>query len=386
MTALAFRTFDQCSNEPPKPWAIKGVLALDEDSSWFGPPGGLKSALLTDVAVHLATGRDWRGHTTKQPLGCVYFALERAALTRRRLAAYAVRDRLRSLPIAVTGEIIDLIDVACVDTIADTVKVAETKFAHPVGLLVFDTYSKGIAAGGGDEDKAQHANIVAANLKLIHERLTHPVHIATIGHTGKDEARGERGSSAKLGHVDLAVQISGETVRTATIVKGNDQPDGPITSFKAEEIAVGNDDDGEPLVVGILSNERVATQMFKTKRTTRQELALNALDRIIRDGGCEPPSGADMPAWLRIVTVDQWRDELFRCGVLSRNAKNPRSAFKKLKDGLAAAEEIAERDGFIWPMQPGTSSMPPIPAARSGAGAILRTPLSISSPVPCPPP
>ena len=45
---------------------------------------------------------------------------------------------------------------------------------QPVGLIVIDTYAKGIAAGGGDEDKAQHANIVAANLKMIHERLKIP--------------------------------------------------------------------------------------------------------------------------------------------------------------------------------------------------------------------
>src|SRR5438046_2442394 len=113
--ALRFDTFEDCTTETPKEWLIEDVIALDEDSSWFGPPGSLKSALLTDIAVHVASGRDWRGHPfnrcdntepedarINEHRGVVYFALERAGLTRRRLAAYAARDALSpDLPIAV---------------------------------------------------------------------------------------------------------------------------------------------------------------------------------------------------------------------------------------------------------------------------------------------
>jgi RecA-family ATPase len=62
--AMKLQYFDECANEPTKPWLIKGVMAADEDSSWFGPPGSLKSMLLTDISVHLAAGIDWRGHKT----------------------------------------------------------------------------------------------------------------------------------------------------------------------------------------------------------------------------------------------------------------------------------------------------------------------------------
>ena len=55
-----------------------------------------------------------------------------------------------------------MIDLGCVDIISDTVKAVEAQFGQAVGLIVIDTYAKGVAAGGGDEDKAQHANIVAA--------------------------------------------------------------------------------------------------------------------------------------------------------------------------------------------------------------------------------
>jgi hypothetical protein len=102
----------------------------------------------------------------------------------------------------------------------------------------------------------------------------------------------------------------------------------------------------------------------KAKRTARQDLALNALDRAIREHGQEPPAGTDIPEWIKVVSVEQWRQELFRSGVLDRDAGNPRSAFKKLKDGLVAAEQVVERDGFIWPMQPGGTLLPPCPSPR----------------------
>ena len=171
MPALLYRTFDECLTEPPKTWAIKGVIGLGENSSWWGKPGSLKSALMTDIFVHLAAGRAWRGHKIARPLACVFFAFERAGLTRRRLAAYARRDNVANLPIAVCDTIIDLIDLSCVETVVETVKAAEHRFGVPVGLICFDTYAKGVAAGGGDEDKGQHANIVAANMKTIHEQL-----------------------------------------------------------------------------------------------------------------------------------------------------------------------------------------------------------------------
>jgi hypothetical protein len=367
--ALPFRVFDECRSEPPKAWAIKGVIALDEDSTWFGAPGSMKSGLLTDIAVHLASGRDWRGYRTKAPCGVAFFCMERAGLTRRRLAAYAVRDNLAGLPIAVVDRLVDLLDPESPEQIAETVKDAEARFGCPVGFVVLDTWSKAVAAGMADEDKAQHVNVAAANLKRVHEEIAHPIHIATIGHTGKDEARGERGSNAKLGHVDLAVQIKGGRVRTATVVKANDQSEGVLTSFAMQEIMTGVDEDGGALAVGILSAETLSI-VPAAKRSARQDIALNALDKALADNGQEPPAGADLPP-VKVVRVEAWRDELFRCGVLERDAGNPRSAFKRLKDGLCAADQIVERDGFVWPMAPGALALPMI---------------AISSAAPLPPP
>jgi hypothetical protein len=348
--ALPLIFFADLTDQPsPKPWLIKGVIARDETSSWIGPPGAGKSALLTDIAVHKGAGFDWRGFRTKGASGVVYFALERADLVRRRLIAHRQRDGHGDLPIAVASKIIDLLNPNCVGVILDTIHAAEDHFAHEVGLVIFDTYAKGIAAGGGDEDKAKDQNIVQANLRRIFDRGCH-IHIAGIGHTGKDESRGERGSNARLADVDLQVQITGGPVKTATVRKANDQPEGPLTSFKLEPFEFGPDEDGDPFRTFILSPEGYASERgaSRQKPTNRQLLALRALAEVTLSAGHDPPADYRLPPGVKVAQADTWQEELLRRNVIEKDTRNPRARFRELRNSLAARNLIGSRDDLVW--------------------------------------
>ena len=347
---LPLTFFSDLTESPsPKPWLIKGVLARGETSSWISPPGKGKSALLTDIAVHVAAGEDWRGHRVKQRAGVVYFALERAALTNRRFTAYKVRDGLEELPIAVAGQVIDLLNRSCVDIILATIREAEQGFGCEVGLAIFDTYAKGIAAGGGDEDKARDQNVVQANLRRLFDRGCH-IHIAGVGHTGKDESRGERGSNARLADVDLQVQIAGDAIKTATITKANDQPEDVLTGFKLEPYDFGLDEDGDPFRTFIISPEIFAGEhgTGRQKPTDRQVLALRALADLTLSQGRDPPSEYRLPPGIKVVAAEAWKEELYRCNALDRTSGNPWARFKELRQGLAARNLIGARDDWVW--------------------------------------
>ena len=293
LTPIPLTFFADLADTPtPRPWLIKNVIARDETSSWIAPPGKGKSALLTDIAVHTAAGKDWRGRRVKECSGVVYFALERADLVRRRLAAYKLRDSLGALPIAVTGQMIDLLDRRCVDQILAAIRDAEQHFDCAVGLVIFDTYSKGIAAGGGDEDKAKDQNVVQANLRRLFDRDCH-VHIAGVGHTGKDESRGERGSNARLADVDMQVQITGDIIKIASITKANDQPEGVLTGFKLEPFDFGADEDGDPFRTFIIGPELYSAEqgISRQRPSDKQMLALRALAEVVLSQGRRPPPG-----------------------------------------------------------------------------------------------
>jgi RecA-family ATPase len=253
-----FKTFDEMACEPTaKRWLVKGIFARGESSAWIAPPGGMKSALLAEASISVAGGFDWHGYRNKEAAGVVYFAIERADLVRRRLRAHAERQGLKGLPIAVVGVSIDLTKPDAFKKIITTIRDASETLKAPIGLVIVDTFAKLIAAGGGDENSAKDQGMVFANLQRVKNNTD--THVALIGHTGKDENKGMRGSNAALGDVDMMVTLSGDDVRTATVTKANDAPEGPLFSFASEVHSFGTDEDGDPVSVNIVSSETVET-------------------------------------------------------------------------------------------------------------------------------
>jgi hypothetical protein len=346
-TELKLTYFDDLAEVVPKPWLIKNVIARGEASSWIAQPGKGKSALLIDIAIHLASGKDWRGYRTKGRIGVVFFALERADLVRRRLTAHKLRNNLPNLPIAVAGQVIDLMHRDCVDVILGAIRQAEQHFSCEVGLAIIDTYPKGIAAGGGDESSAKDQNIALANLRRVLDRA--PIHIAGIGHTGKDESRGERGSNARLGDVDLLVHITGDAIKTATVKKANDQPEDVLTGFRLEPFDFGPDEDGDPSSTFILSEEILSgAKADRATLSDRQRLAIEALTEVTLSHGCVPPVVRGLPQDIKVVTADQWRDELYRRNILDPDGKNPRARFNELRSALDAKKLIGVHERYVW--------------------------------------
>lgn len=252
-------TFDEMEADPPaKRWLIKGIFARGETSAWIAPPGALKSALLTWAAICVGAGHDWHGYKNKGAAGVVYFAIERSDLVKRRLRAHRQRLGLAGTPICVSSDTIDLAHPEAFKKVIDTIRTAETILGTEIGLVIVDTFAKLIAAAGGDENSAKDQGAVFANIQRVKNRTG--VHVALIGHTGKDESRGARGSNALLGDVDVMVSISGDEIKTVSITKANDVPEGVLFCFKSEVHSLGTDEDGDPITVNIVSSEKVSAQ------------------------------------------------------------------------------------------------------------------------------
>jgi hypothetical protein len=219
-------------------WLVKGALAKGHSSHIFGPPGSGKSGLIGSVAVHLGAGlSQWHGFKIPEKRASVCFAFERADLVQKRLWAEAEREGLGDVPAAVCPGIINLMDPKCVREIIGTMLAAEDRFGIEVGLGIFDTFNKGISAGGGDENQAKDQNRVWGHLRHVHEMMQryHSVHLTGVGHTGKDESRGSRGSNAGQGDNDVEIQISKDgDIKDVAINKANELPEGPLMRFKME--------------------------------------------------------------------------------------------------------------------------------------------------------
>jgi RecA-family ATPase len=137
---LAYRRFDQIGGAVRKRHIIKGIFARGETSFWYAPPGGMKSALMADAAVAVASGADWFGRRNKEACAVVYFALERADLVNRRLTALRLTKGLPdSLPIAVVSESINFKNPDSVAKVVATINEVSADYEVSVGLAIFDT-------------------------------------------------------------------------------------------------------------------------------------------------------------------------------------------------------------------------------------------------------
>jgi hypothetical protein len=345
------------SEEHEKNWIIKGVVAWGETTAWIGPPGSLKSALMSDLAISVAYNRNWHGRKYRsygEGVGVLYFALERADLVKRRLEAQAKSlglDLEKGSTIVVVPGIIDLATPESVKKAATTLNNVESFTGDMIGLVIFDTHAKLIAAAGGDEDKAKDQGRLFAGIERFKEMTGRP-HVALVGHTGKDETRGARGSNALYGDVDILVTIGGNDVKTATVTKANDIPEGPLFSFKSEVFEFGLDEDGDLRTVNIISDEQIATSESKPasnrRLSARQQLALDALCEVVLSSGQRPAPSLGLPGSINVVPLERWRDELYSRNILSSDDANPRQEFKRLQEALAMRSRIGRKEGFVW--------------------------------------
>jgi hypothetical protein len=216
-------------------------------------------------------------------------------------------------------------------------------------MIVIDTFGKGTAAGGGEENSARDQNLTAANLRRVQEETG--VHVAVIGHTGKDETRGARGSNAHVGDVDMMVQIKGsETkMKTVSIIKNNDGPEGVLTTFKLEIAILGKDEDGDDITTAILSAVDTVDSKKEASRAqlnNSQRTAMDLLRRVIIDDGESAPVGSDWPKNIgKVVTIEAWRACCIKGGLSAGNKESAETAFRRAVRDLRALHRIGVWDG-----------------------------------------
>jgi hypothetical protein len=84
------------------------------------------------------------------------------------------------------------------------------------------------------------------------------------------------------------------------------------------------------------------------RATSRGRRSLAALDECAASSGNPPPANLELPGRTIVVQLNAWREELYRKGVLERDAKSPREEFKRVRNSLQARGLIGIRDDLAW--------------------------------------
>jgi hypothetical protein len=215
---------------------------------------------------------------------------------------------------------------------------------NPVSVTL-DTLNRSLA-GSESSDENMTAYVNAAD--AIREAFGCAVII--VHHCGLDGTR-PRGHTSLTGAVDAQLAVkrdpAGNTIVTVEYMK--DGAEGDVIASGLQVVTVGTDDDGEPITsCVIVPVDSAAVRIASRKLSNRQQLALTALADCTSDRGRVAPPDFGLPAGLRVVQVAEWRDEMFRCGALDKEAKNPRADFIRVKHSLQARHLIGERDNLVW--------------------------------------
>lgn len=182
-------------------WVVRGVFSRGSVSLCFGKPGAKKTWLLLDAGVHVAAGLEWLGRVVQQ--GPVLLIDEESGPRR-------MRRRLRRLLDAHQlgrGQPIHFSALAALNLASDPIDVValdEQLGQLKPSLVVIDALID--VSGGADENAAGDMQRLMQALRALAEK--HQCAIVLIHHSGK--AGQYRGSSAILGAVDLALEITSE--------------------------------------------------------------------------------------------------------------------------------------------------------------------------------
>lgn len=215
----------EAASLPPPEWLIQDVMQRGTLATIFGPPASLKSFLALHIANTIAYGTEWRG----KPITAervAYIAAEGAsAVGAMRNEAWRIhyeqdvaQSRLDLIPHAVM-----LNDPAQVEDLIAALQ--ERHGGDPYALVVVDTLAR--CSAGADEQSATAMGLVIDACARIKDALRCTVLL--IHHTGKDATKGQRGSSALKGNVDMeAVVIRSDDGRglSLKVLKMKDGEDG----------------------------------------------------------------------------------------------------------------------------------------------------------------
>jgi hypothetical protein len=332
-------------------WIMKGVLAPGEVSNWIGPPGTGKSTLVGDLLLHVVAGRDWRGHLSKKSGAVIYFALERSDLIKRRFNAQAALYGLdaKEMPFFVVDAVVDMMSDLSTKRFISTIRAVEQQCGVGVITICIDTSAKAIAAGGADENEAKSKNLMRANGRRIISEINN-LHLCMIGHTGKNVDLGERGSNASAGDDDVLVLLN---KTTATVLKRNDGPEGPLTKYRLVSTDVGTDEDGEVISISVIADDDGEAAPDPAEQIKGQPgLALRFLVEAIVEHGRPPPPHLGLPSSVPLVVeFDRWEAHCKKRGLAKGDKRTThQTAFSRASDKLLSMNAIAISEDWAWPI------------------------------------
>ena len=306
-------------NMPPVEWLVDGWLTKHGFAVLYGEPGAGKSFLAIDMALSLAYGKAWHDCATQRG-AVLYIAGEGVGGLGKRIKAWQAHYQLTAdVPFFVLPTAVRFREPEDVERLLRTIDSLDTKFS----AVFVDTVARALL--GGDENSATDMGLFVDACEVVKRHCECAV--VAIHHSGKDAARGMRGSTALLGAVDTSIRVSKlEDVVTMATEKQKDAEAAPDQAFNMMPVALIDD-----VSVVMKPADMPEKKARATKLTEPQKIALQALRNLCVERG------------QNRVLVSDWHD--------AHRAKTPdatRSRRRDARDALQQKRAIVIEGGYVW--------------------------------------
>jgi hypothetical protein len=330
-------------------YLVKGWLDRGATSVVYGESNVGKTFFALDLAMHVAAGLTWHGANVppaSESFGCVvYVACEGGSGISNRIEAIRRHDAdlIEQAEARHGFTLLPTILDLCDETDAKELVKAFATLPARIGLVIIDTLAR--TMGSGDENTTRDMGSFIRSLD--HIRYATGAHIMVIHHTGKDASKGARGSGSLRAAVDTEICLAccGPVIMAETR-KQRDMPTGKVFAYMLRVVAIGEDEDGEPVTSAVVEPTEPAK---KTHPLTGQKLiAMQALDDALAHKG-EKRHGDMFPPNRRCVSLEIWREFSNRHSLTCGSAESAaRTAFNRARDGLQRDGFIRIVDGYVW--------------------------------------
>ncbi|WP_416413235.1 helicase RepA family protein [Pantoea sp. App145] len=328
-------------------YLIKGYLPSSSVTSAYGASGSYKSFLAVSWGCHIATGKPWAGKPVTQ--GAVIYVVGEGGIgVPRRIRAWEETLNGGS-PIDSLYRVDCPIFPASPESVQQVIKAAnDVKAATgmPVRLIILDTLAR--CFGGSDENAAKDMGAFIQGCDYI--KAATQATVLIIHHSGKDQDRGARGSSAFRAALDVEFNVrregeGGALILSCTKMKDAEEPPRQAYDLFPVDLYVDNDgdqvsslvlkDEGRPVNE---SDDEGNAALAGISRLTENHLALWKAIRL-RTANGKPCTRALLRDDMRKMGFDvskkfnRWLEKLVRDGLVICDGEHVRPFRQDMKAG-----------------------------------------------------
>lgn len=246
----------------------------------FGPSGSGKSFLVFDIALCCATGKDWNGKKVKQgPV--IYICGEGRHAIPRRVKAWETHYGV-TVPhgrMMVSSTSIDFEPATIANMISEINEIAAQANEPPV-MIIIDTMARALP-GNADENSTKDTGLFIKECDNL--QTTYNCSVIIVHHTGHNETKRARGSSALKGAMDVEIMVSSDGTIEWTKTKDIESP--PLISFSVKQIRYGEGKHDNSCVL----EYDLPDSPKEAKMTANMKAAVRSLREAVKDDGFDRP-------------------------------------------------------------------------------------------------